>query len=139
MDSSSGRRHDAIATAHGAPLDCPELRRLAEARTALDRARRKVKWRRKCKDLHSAEHAVHVASVAAHNAGIGWAQIGDVLGIVRAITPTSNTQIGPPATPHASPDTGSDRHRPNVVAARSRHYSEDREWISSASRLAGQN
>jgi hypothetical protein len=121
-------------------LDCPELRRLAEARTALDRARLKAKWRRKCKDLHAAEHAVHVASVAARNAGFGWTQIGDVLGIVRAVTPTGNTRIGPPpATPYASPDTGSDRHRPNVVAARSGHYAEDREWISSASRLAGQN
>jgi hypothetical protein len=129
MDGSSGRRHNAIATAYGAPLDSPELRRLAEARTALDRARRKAKWRRKCKDLHSAEHAVHVASVAARNAGIGWTQIGDVLGIVRATTPTGNTQIGPP---HASPDTGSRRHRPNIVAARSRHYSED------ASLLQGQ-
>jgi hypothetical protein len=122
MDSSSGRRHDAIATAHGASLDSPELRRLAEARTALDRARRKAKWRRKCKDLHAAEHAVHVASVAARNAGIGWNQIGDVLGIVRAMTPTSNTQIGPPPV---TLNTGSERHRPNIVAARSRDYSEE--------------
>jgi hypothetical protein len=98
MDSSSRRRHNAIAAAHGAPLDSPELRRLAEARTALDRARRKAKWIRKCKDLHSAEHAVRVASEAARNAGIGWTQIGDVLGIQRAIMPTSNTQIGLPTS-----------------------------------------
>jgi hypothetical protein len=120
MDSSSGRRHNAIATAHGAPLDSPELRRLAEARATLDRARQKSKWRRKCKELHSAEHAVHVASVAARNAGIGWTEIGDVLGIVRAIAPTSDTQIGPPpATPHTPPDTEAGQHRPNAVAARS--------------------
>ena len=135
VDSSGRRLEDAIATAHEAPLDSPELRRLAEARIALDRARRKAKWIRKCKDLQSAAYAVQVASVAAHNAGIGWVQIGDVLGIDRAIT-LSSTQIGAPTTPHAPPpDAGPSPHQPDIVAANSRRYSEDTEWISNSGRL----
>ncbi|MDT5350132.1 MAG: hypothetical protein QOH91_3419, partial [Mycobacterium sp.] len=105
MRSSGRRRDDADATGHDGPLESPELRRLAEARTALHRARRKAKWIRRCKDLQAAADSVHVASLAAHNAGIGWTQIGNVLGIQRATTPTSTTQIGPPpATPRTSPD-----------------------------------
>lgn len=67
--------------------DCPELRRLAEARAVLENARRQAKWRRECKNLQAASHAVRAAAIAAHNAGIGWTEIGDALGIVRASSP----------------------------------------------------
>ena len=62
------------------------LHDLIDAGDELDRARRHAKWIRKSKDLHRATRAVEAAALAAHRAGVGWNEIGDVLGIERAIS-----------------------------------------------------
>ena len=59
---------------------------LAQARAALDRARRRAKWIRKSKELHRATRAVEFSALAAHHAGLSWNEIGDLLGIERAMT-----------------------------------------------------
>lgn len=93
--------HPSNATpSHAERTDVPELRQLAEARAALDHARRHAKWRRKCKRLESAARAVREAAMAAHQAGVGWTEIGDVLGIQRASTATPDDRsesVGPAA------------------------------------------
>ena len=65
------------------------LGNLAAARLQLEEARRKAKWIRKSRELHEATRAVELAALAAYRAGIGWNQIGDVLGIERALAPES--------------------------------------------------
>ena len=74
-----------------AAVHSDHLNRLAEAQAALERARRppekQSRWRRKraATELEAAAHAVQVAAEAAHDAGATWTEIGDVLGINRAM------------------------------------------------------
>lgn len=96
MSASNNRHHDIADPVPCEVSDIPALRRLAEARVAMDHARQQAKWRRECKKLHAAAHAVRVAASAAHDAGIGWNEIGDVLGIERAIPPAAAAQVGTP-------------------------------------------
>ncbi|MDP9165305.1 MAG: hypothetical protein M3O32_04485 [Actinomycetota bacterium] len=83
MVSSGGRRRDVKAVVSPTSHTSPELQRLADAQATLDQARRNAKWKRECKNLQSASRAVQVAALAAHQAGFGWTEIGDVLGIAR--------------------------------------------------------
>lgn len=107
MSSSRGRRRDADAVVRRTSQHCPELQKLIEAQATLDHARQHAKWKRECKNLQSASHAVQVAALAAHDAGIGWAEIGDVLGIERAMpqpaTPTVALEPIPLPTPEPTP------------------------------------
>jgi hypothetical protein len=116
LSDSYDRNHGATSSLHSAASNSPELRRLAEAGTALEHARRQAKWKRKCKNLHSAAHAVRVAALDAHRAGIGWTEIGDVLGIERAVPPVSSIDVSatPPASP-TSPDAEPGRHRTSAA------------------------
>jgi hypothetical protein len=98
MNSSDGRRNDADAVVRSTSRNSPELERLAAAQAALDLARRNAKWKRECKNLQSASHAVQVAALAAHDAGIGWAEIGDVLGIERAMPQPPTPRVVPAPT-----------------------------------------
>ena len=98
MNSSNGRRHDADAVVRSTSRNSPELERLADAQATLDRARRNAKWKRECKNLQSASHAVQVAALAAHDAGFGWAEIGDVLGIERAMPQPTTASVAPVPT-----------------------------------------
>ena len=67
------------------------MKRLAEAQAELERARRppekQPRWPRKraATELEAAAYAVQVAAEAAHHAGATWTEIGDVLGINRAM------------------------------------------------------
>lgn len=67
------------------------MNRVVEAQAALERARRQPekqsRWRRKraATELEAAAYAVQVAAEAAHDAGATWTEIGDVLGINRAM------------------------------------------------------
>jgi hypothetical protein len=69
-----------------ASVDRAVLRDLVRARDELDRARRRAKWIRKSKELHRATRAVELSALAAHHAGLSWNEIGDLLGIERAMT-----------------------------------------------------
>ena len=91
MSDLGGCNYGALTATGGAVANTPELRRLVDARAALDHARQNVKWRRKCKNLQAATHEVQMAALAAHDAGIGWTQIGDVLGIERAVGPGTSS------------------------------------------------
>jgi hypothetical protein len=87
-------------------VEIPELQRLKEASAALEDVRRRSKGRRRFADLEAAGKAVQIAATAAHDAGIGWVEIGDVLGIVRAtpraeVTRLSDHRRAPdPRRPH---------------------------------------
>lgn len=87
MGISDRHRLDAADSPNLASVDSLALLDLVTARAALDRARSKAKWIRKSKELHRATRAVEVAALAAHSAGVGWNEIGDALGIERAMTP----------------------------------------------------
>jgi len=139
MNSSNGRRHDADAVVRSTSRNSPELERLAEAQATLDRARRNAKWKRECKNLQSASHAVQVAALAAHDAGIGWAEIGDVLGIERAMPqPTTPSAVPvPTSTPAPAPalevvtELDPARHRNHSVVTAAQHlFPEKRQWAA---------
>ena len=139
MNSSNGRRHDADAVVRSTSLNSPELERLAAAQATLDLARRNAKWKRECKNLQSASHAVQVAALAAHDAGIGWAEIGDVLGIERAMpqpTIASEAPVPPPTlalSPVLEPLAELDptRHRNHHVVTAAQHlFPEKRQWAA---------
>ncbi|TPG34290.1 hypothetical protein [Mycolicibacterium hodleri] len=111
MADSRGRRGlHSDETARAQASNGPHLQRLTEAQATLEEARRNAKWRRKCKNLQAAAHAVQVAALAAHDAGIGWTEIGDVLGIQRAVPPASTPEIQAQPSPavttplHSVPD-----------------------------------
>jgi hypothetical protein len=89
MGISDRHRVDAAQPSNVASIETKALRDLVRARAELDRARRQAKWIRKCKELHRATRAVEAAALAARNAGIAWNDIGDVLGIDRAM----NTEL----------------------------------------------
>ena len=139
MNSSNGRRHDADAVVRSTSRNSPELERLAQAQAALDHARRNAKWKRECKNLQSASHAVQVAALAAHDAGFGWAEIGDVLGIERAM-PQPTTASEPPAptptlalAPVLEPvaELEHNRHRNHHVVTAAQHlFPEKRQWAA---------
>ena len=139
MNSSDGRRHDADAVVRSTSRNSPELERLAEAQATLDRARRNAKWKRECKNLQSASHAVQVAALAAHDAGFGWAEIGDVLGIERAMPQPTAANEAPVPTPTLAlapvvePVTELDpvRHRNHHVVTAAQHlFPEKRQWAA---------
>jgi hypothetical protein len=138
MDSSIGRRHDANAVVRSTFQNSPELQRLVEAQATLDLARRNAKWKRECKNLQSASHAVQVAALAAHDAGFGWTEIGDALGIERSTPHSTSTAMQPQPTPQPTPRPTPpptpelDPARPlthHVVAATLRHFPEKRQWV----------
>ena len=137
MNSSDGRRNDADAVVRSTSRNSPELERLAQAQAALDHARRNAKWKRECKNLQSASHAVQVAALAAHDAGFGWAEIGDVLGIERAMPqpttasepPTPTLALAPVLEPVAELDPN--RHRNHHVVTAAPHlFPEKRQWAA---------
>jgi hypothetical protein len=137
MKSSNGRRHDADAVVRSTSRNSPELERLAAAQATLDLARRNAKWKRECKNLQSASHAVQVAALAAHDAGIGWAEIGDVLGIERAMPqPTTETPAPTPTVvlaPALEVVTELDpaRHRNHSVVTAAQHlFPEKKQWAA---------
>ena len=139
MKKANGRRHDADAVVRSASRNSPELERLIKAQATLDDARRNAKWKRECKNLQSASHAVQVAALAAHDAGIGWAEIGDVLGIERAMPQPSAAAVAPPPTPPPAlapvlePVTELDtvRHRNHHVVTAAPHlFPEKRQWAA---------
>lgn len=141
MNSSNGRRHDADTVVRSTSRKSPELERLADAQATLDDARRNAKWKRECKNLQSASHAVQVAALAAHDAGHGWAEIGDVLGIERAMPqPTTAPVAAVPATPPTpavapvlEPVTELDparRRTHHVVTATQHLFPEKRQWAA---------
>lgn len=139
MNSSDGRRHDEDAVVRSTSRNSPELERLAEAQATLDRARRNAKWKRECKNLQSASHAVQVAALAAHDAGFGWAEIGDVLGIERAMPQPTAASEAPVATPTLAlapvlePVTELDpvRQRNHHVVTAAQHlFPEKRQWAA---------
>ena len=108
MGSTQGGRHEPVAAIRSIDQMSPELKRLIEAQVALDEARRNAKWRRKCKTLQAAAHAVQEAALAAHGAGVGWREIGDALGIERALPQSDDA----PAEPHTAPHPTSVHHFP---------------------------
>jgi len=137
MTSSNGRRTDADAVVRSISRNSPELERLIEAQATLDHARRNAKWKRECKNLQSASHAVQVAALAAHAAGIGWAEIGDVLGIERAMPQPSTATVAPlptpPPPPVLEPVTELDpaRHRNHHVVTAAQHlFPDKRQWAA---------
>lgn len=140
MKSSNGRRHDADAVVRSTSRNSPELERLAAAQATLDLARRNAKWKRECKTLQSASHAVQVAALAAHDAGIGWAEIGDVLGIERAMPQPTTATIAPapaPTAPAPAPllevvtELDPARHRNHQVVTAAQHlFPEKRQWAA---------
>ena len=135
MSSSNGRRNDANAVVGSTFQRCPELQRLIEAQATLDHARRHAKWKRECKNLQSASHAVQVAALAAHDAGIGWAEIGDVLGIERAMPQPTAPVVAPEPIPEPAPEPVAaldiSRHRTqHVVTAALHHLPEKRQWAT---------
>lgn len=137
MKSSNGRRHDADAVVRSTSRNSPELERLAAAQAALDLARRNAKWKRECKNLQSASHAVQVAALAAHDAGIGWAEIGDVLGIERAMPQPPTATVAPAPTPAPAPvlevvtELDPTRHRNHHVVTAAQHlFPEKRQWAA---------
>jgi hypothetical protein len=137
MNSSNGRRNDADAVVRSTSRNSPELERLIEAQATLDHARRNAKWKRECKNLQSASHAVQVAALAAHDAGIGWAEIGDVLGIERAMPQPSTATVAPVPTPPALPvletvtELDPTRHRNHHVVTAAQHlFPEKRQWAA---------
>lgn len=96
--NSPGRHRRADTAATSEPrLNIPELVRLAEARKALEGATQlPIRWRtrrRRLAAIESADRALQLAAVAAHDAGIGWTQIGDALGIRRAQPRAPDTRI----------------------------------------------
>jgi len=137
MTSSNGRRTDADAVVRSISRNSPELERLIEAQATLDHARRNAKWKRECKNLQSASHAVQVAALAAHAAGIGWAEIGDVLGIERAMPQPSTATVAPLPTPPPSPvlepvtELDPARHRNHHVVTAAQHlFPDKRQWAA---------
>lgn len=137
MKSSNGRRHDTNAVVRSTSRNSPELERLIEAQATLDHARRNAKWKRECKNLQSASHAVQVAALAAHEAGIGWAEIGDVLGIERAMPQPSSATVTPLPTPPPPPvhepviELDPARHRNHHVVTAAQHlFPEKRQWAA---------
>lgn len=122
MNSSRGRRQHADAVVRSTSRTSPELQRLADAQAALDHARRNAKWKRECKNLQSASHAVQVAALAAHDAGISWAEIGDVLGIERAMPQPTPT----PVTPLPLPEPELEPVLPRTL----QHFPEPRQWVA---------
>lgn len=93
MGISDRHRSDAATAPNLATTRSNALRDLAEARDALARARLNAKWIRKCKTLHRATRDVENAALAARSAGVAWNEIGDVLGIERAMT-SDATAVG---------------------------------------------
>lgn len=137
MNSSDGRRHDADVVVRSTSRNSPELERLAEAQATLDRARRNAKWKRECKNLQSASHAVQVAALAAHDAGFGWAEIGDVLGIERAMPQPAAASEAPVPTPVLAPvlepvtELDPARRRNHHVITAAQHlFPEKRQWAA---------
>ena len=139
MNSSNGRRHDADAVVRSTSRNSPELERLAAAQATLDLARRNAKWKRECKNLQSASHAVQVAALAAHDAGIGWAEIGDVLGIERAMPQPATATVAPAPTPtpvtapvlEVVTELDPTRHRNHHVVTAAQHlFPEKRQWAA---------
>jgi hypothetical protein len=136
MKSSNGRRNDADAEVRSTSRNSPELERLIEAQATLDHARRNAKWKRECKNLQSASHAVQVAALAAHDAGIGWAEIGDVLGIERAMPQPTTATVAPLPTSSAPPVLEPvdvlepARRRSHVVTAAQHLFPEKRQWAA---------
>lgn len=139
MNSSNGRRHDTDAVVRSTSRNSPELERLAAAQATLDLARRNAKWKRECKNLQSASHAVQVAALAAHDAGIGWAEIGDVLGIERAMPQPTTASVAPVPTPAPAPppvlevvtELDPARHRNHHVVTAAQHlFPEKRQWAA---------
>jgi hypothetical protein len=63
-------------------------RELLAAVAEVERTRGKAKWIRECKELNRATRALEHAALAAHDAGMGWCEIADLLGIERASTVT---------------------------------------------------
>ena len=122
MNSSNGRRHDADTVVRSTSRNSPELERLIKAQATLDHARRNAKWKRECKNLQSDSHAVQVAALAAHDAGIGWAEIGDVLGIERAMPQPSTPVVThlPIPEPELEP----------VLPRTLHHFPEPRQWVA---------
>ncbi|MEU0495226.1 hypothetical protein [Mycobacterium sp. NPDC006124] len=140
MNSSRGRRREANAAVSSTSRNSPELDRLIEAQATLDHARRNAKWKRECKNLQSASHAVQVAALAAHDAGIGWAEIGDVLGIERAMPQPNAATVTPVPTPPPSiapvletvTELDPTRHRTHHVVTAAQHFfPEQRQWATS--------
>ena len=86
MGISDRHRFDASRTPLSAAIDRAVLNDLVRARAELDRARRRAKWIRKSRELHRATRAVELSALAAHHAGLSWNEIGDLLGIERAMT-----------------------------------------------------
>jgi len=136
MNSSNGRRSDANAVVRSISRNSPELNRLIDAQATLDHARRNATWKRECRNLQSASHAVQVAALAAHAAGIGWAEIGDVLGIERAM-PQPSTAAAAPPPPVLEPEfeavTELDpaRHRNHHVVTAAQHlFPDKRQWAA---------
>ena len=139
MNSSDGRRNDADAVVRSTSRNSPELERLAAAQATLDLARRNAKWKRECKNLQSASHAVQVAALAAHDAGIGWAEIGDVLGIERAMPQPATATVAPAPTPtpvtapvlEVVTELDPTRHRNHHVVTAAQHlFPEKRQWAA---------
>jgi len=139
MNSFRGRRRETNTEVRTSSRNSPELDRLVDAQATLDDARRNAKWKRECKNLQSASHAVQVAALAAHDAGISWAEIGDVLGIERAMPHAGAATVTPEPTPPVVPvhDTVTEldptRHRNHhVVTAAAQHFfPEQRQWATS--------
>lgn len=129
MDSLNGERKAATAAPSGV-TDSPELRRLTEARVALDHARQNAQWKRQCKTLQSAAHEVQEAALAALNTGFGWTQIGDVLGIERAMKPSAAAIELPLPTPlpSASPEPAPSKNRTHDTVTVKRHLSPAPRW-----------
>ena len=139
MNSSNGRRHDADEVVRSTSRNSPELERLADAQARLDLARRNAKWKRECKNLQSASHAVQVAALAAHDAGFGWAEIGDVLGIERAMPQPTTASVAPvpTTTPALAPvleavtELDPARHLTHHVVTAAQHlFPEKRQWAA---------
>lgn len=87
-----GRHRQADDAVDAQPaIHSDHMNRVVEAQAALERARRQPekqsRWRRKraATELEAAAYAVQVAAEAAHDAGATWTEIGDVLGINRAM------------------------------------------------------
>lgn len=140
MNSFRGRRREANTEVRSSSRTSPELDRLVDAQATLDAARRNAKWKRECKNLQSASHAVQVAALAAHDAGISWAEIGDVLGIERAmpqpgaVTAAPEPTPLPPVAPVVETVTELDavRHRNHHVVTAAQHlFPEQRQWATS--------
>ena len=130
MNSSKGRLHDANAVVRSTVHDSPELKRLAEAQATLDHARKNAKWKRECKKLQSASHAVQVAALAAHDAGHGWTEIGDVLGIERLTPQSSSAPPEPQPIPDPIPELAPVRHRTHHVVTAAIHHLPERQWVA---------